>query len=293
MPDEYDEALLDYEEAALKPIEKHENILQRAAKAMMNSMSQMGNAPDPQHPFQSGLGAVSQGMKNIVPSYSGYTGAHEAKSGVVRDNIKNPLLAAVTDVATDPETIMGTGALFKGAKGLARNVRNPSKVFGERMSKAQASNPEGRIDFSSILSKHSDDPLVKKVLERSGVLDRFGGTHLTPEVTIEQNLSKMKLEDAQEMQNMIKAGLRQSLKEGSAVKSTEIGLKKLLKELSTAENKAFPDMQGAKSSYGMARNINKFGKGVAKRAGWAAQWAPIAGGLGILGKAAFGSHPHQ
>ena len=254
-------------------IPKTENIFSKALKHTTPSMT-------------SGLG-----MANPLAPMMTMRGLNEQS---IDRNVKNPILNFGAKMVSDPFTYGGGFSVGRKVGGVAENLRHPSRVFGKKMAEAQAKSPSSRLNFFDIINQSPEDAITKKALDKSGVFERFGGSRTTPEATIQENMANLTLEEGQDFQNMIKAGMRQSLKEGTSVKSTEIALKRLLGKMAKEENKVFPSMRKAKSSYGIAKNMNKFGKGVLKRAGWAAQWAPVAAAAGFLGKSFLGnSHPHQ
>jgi len=123
-----------------------ENVLQRAAK-VITSATGIGQQPDPNHPFMSGIKSTMQGLKQ-APSMGGYMGAHEVKSDMINENVENPVAAFALDAVSDPESWMGGGALAKktgeavqsGAKKTGAFMKSIEKLKG--MSKGDTSIPE-------------------------------------------------------------------------------------------------------------------------------------------------------
>lgn len=284
MGDPYEEALNGYEDALIKQKpDNFQNVLTKAAKSVVDSAIKPGpfGLPGPLFAQTRGYEALS-GMKD--EAIEGTVGkSNTAMFGPTAGGA----LTFGAKMATDPLAWVGGGAAKSGANKLGsayKNIKNPSKAFGESMKSISKSNPEARVNFSDIINRASEDRVAKKVIDKSGVLDKFGGRTLTKDATLSENLSSMNLEDSQTLINDIKASLRNSLKDGSAVKSTEIGLTKMLGELSSATKKAFPGIEKVRSSYGRAVNI---GEGI-KKAGKVATTGAITGlGLGAGGKAGY------
>lgn len=229
--------------------ERAENILQKAIKAAAE-------------PYFNGAMNVS----GVAPVQSAYN----IRDTFIDESVKNPIGNFATKMVTDPLTWMGGGTAAKqGSKGISgfiKNVRNPSKVFGEKMGALEKSNPSTKVDYSGILSKHMDDPMVKKVIDKSGVLQKYGGSSMGEGGTVIEKMKNLTLQESQNLINDIKVGLRQSLKEGTVTKSNEIGIQKMLSELTGNQNSLFKGMDKARSSYGMAKNFGKGAKNLTKKA---------------------------
>lgn len=246
---------------SISSIPKTENIFQKITSAITSLSPQAAN---PQHPFQSGIGATTQGLKQ-VPGLSGYMQGHEAKSGVINDAMPgNPVGAIATDFISDPETWIGANGLAEGAKNTYKNIKNPSKFFGEGIDRLQSKNPSQRVDFFKIINDSLSDPKASKVLEKSGVLDRFGGTRSNEFGTLTDRLSELTLQDSQDLVNSLKDGVRQAVKEGT-VKPSERGIAKMFSELSKAQKSSFQGFDKVARDYGVGKNLGKFASSASKR----------------------------
>jgi len=247
--------------------ESPENLLQRVAKIATPT-----------------IGAFANKAITGAPGMGAYEGAHEAKTELIKQaNPSGGFGNVLMDLASNPENVTGGIPLAKGiSRGtskLVKSFKNPSGVFQESMNKASSARPNARVDYSSIINDALADPKAKKVIEKSGVLSRYGGTRLTPEATLSDNLSNLTLKDSQDLMNMIKDGVRQSVREGT-VKSTEIGIAKMFKELSQAQRSAFPEMKSAAKLYGTTKEIGKFAKSASKKALSGLEWTAGAAAVG-------------
>ena len=112
-PEDIDEA---YESAKFgqgKPgnIPKSENILSRALKAGTSAFTP--RRPDISHPFQSSIESTMGGLKR-TPGIGPYMQAHDVKSDITQELIGDSgIPGTILDIATDPETFMGTGIAGK------------------------------------------------------------------------------------------------------------------------------------------------------------------------------------
>lgn len=279
MSDADQDEMLSQIEAKFQVMEPSENILQKVAKAATRSIVPGEN------PLLSGFKTATNAMTSGIPGQSKeYREADEMRTGAIdRMAGGNPLLSFAGNVATDPMTYAGGGKVAKGIGGFARNIANPSKEFGKKIGALQGANPKGKVDFLSIISKSLDDPMAKKVLDKSGVVGKYGGQTMGEGGSVIENLANLTLQDSQDLLNAVKSGVRQAVKEGT-VKPTELGIAKMFSELSKAQKLAFPGFEKAKSSYGFAKKVGKASKKYGKAA---ATGAATAVGLGAGGKVAW------
>src|SRR3990167_882749 len=150
--------------------EPSEGIFQRAIKsagaavqAGLQNMNHLGVQVNPKFPFLPTMPIdshmLSAGMEEAqMPITKGNTYAQGAMS------LGSGLLSGA---------MLGGGQAAKGVGKVVKSLMKPSKVFGESVSKGK-----GKVDFLKIISKHADDPAVKKVLDKSGVIEKYGGTSL-------------------------------------------------------------------------------------------------------------------
>jgi len=251
---------------SVKSIPAHENVLGKAAKMAMGSINEGMNpsaSTEGSNPLSTALNMGVSGMSASTPWQQRM--GQNMQSSIINESTENPMGRLGMHLATDIGTglMLGGPGMAKGAGEMVENVKNPSKVFGRKLGSLQSANPKGKVDFLSILSRASDDPMAGKVLQKSGVLEKFGGQNLGEGGMPIDKLANLTLEDSQNLLNDIKAGVRKAVKEGD-VKSTEIGIAKMFKELAEAQKATFPGLQSAKSSYGFAKNLGKGVKSVAK-----------------------------
>lgn len=262
-PDAQERIVQRWAQENTKYVPSAENILQKAAKAATGAMGMgtMGFA-NPLGPIQAGYGA---------------------RDSVIDETVKDPIANFGVKVGTDPLSWMGAGAAAKGAEELVSNVKNPSGAFGKGIERLQGASPDKRVDFFHIINNAIDDPMAKKVIDKSGILDSFGGTKLTDVGTLSENLSNLTLQESQDLVNAMKSGVRQAVKEGT-VKPTEIGIAKMFSELSKAQKGTFEGFDKVAKNYGAGKNMGKF----LKTAGKQLPGALIRGaGLGTGGKLAY------
>lgn len=256
-----------YEDLAIKDsIPQSENVLQRAMKAagasaqtaMQNAGNPLGVSVDPKFPFIPSIPtdnpAISSGMEEVQMPFTKGNPWAQAASGIASGVLAGGALGG-------KQAVKGTA---KGIGGFIKNVRNPSKVFGEKIGALEKANPSTKVDYSGILSKYMDDPMAKKVIDKSGVLEKYGGSNMGEGGTVIEKMKNLTLQESQNLINDIKVGLRQSLKEGTLTKSNEIGIQKMLSELSGNQNALFKGMDKARRGYGIGKNFRKTGDALKK-----------------------------
>lgn len=228
---------------------------------------------------------ADQGMKTVGnmignPLYGGSIGlpgssmgaeAEEMRAGAVNNIVpfdKHPFLNVGANIISDPKSWLTGGSsvgreavkqVGSSAKNTARSVFKPSKVYGEALDSAK-----GKVDFSKVISKFSDDPAVKKVLEKSGVIEKYGGDLMEEGGAVSNKLSKLDANQSQNLINDLKVGESKAFLSGDVVKSNKVGLSKFFSELSKAQNKASEGLSGAKKAYGFSKNVGKVAKTVGK-----------------------------
>lgn len=256
-------------------VPRTESFLKNAMRVGTKTAGAMFSQPkfDPQHPFQSAI-ASTTGFQG-APGMASYQMAERGK-GVLAEEVApdNPLGQMAFSVASDPTTYIGAGGAAKGLKGAISNLKNPSKAFGQGITKLQEASPKQRVDFLGIIRNSMNNSKAAKVLEKSGVIEKYGGTKLTSEGTISENLSNLTLQESQDFVNSIKDGVRIAVKEGN-VKPTEIPIAKMFSELSKAQRSAFQGFRGVQKRYGISKTI---GKSVSKYGKTAATGAALAAG---------------
>lgn len=255
LPEEEQNAFIDeMKQKDLGVIPKTENLLSRAAKIGMEPF--MSKPPDMAHPFQSSIDSTMGGLKR-TPGLGSYMQAHDVKSGL----IDNPAL----DIASDPETYLGAGAVFKGIKNAPRVFKNKfgSKGFGKSMEKLQSKSPDSRVNYFDVVMRHSDNPSVKKVMEKAGVMDKFGGQSMDEAGATSEKLANLSLQESQDFLNAIKDEVRQAVKIGN-IKPKELGVSRFISDLVSSQDKAFKGFSGARKSYGLYKKVGKAGKAISK-----------------------------
>lgn len=235
--------------------EHSENILQRVAKSLgaaaqsgMKNMSPLGVSVNPKFPFMPQMPTDSPALSS---------GMDEAQMPITKGN---PWAQAGMGIASNllASTFPGGGAgavAKKAGEGIS-NLKNPSAFLGKNIEKIQGQNNGKGVNFLDIISRHQGDQFVDKVLEKSGVLEKFGGSTMDDVGAVTDNLSNLPLQKSQDLINDIKVGLTNTLKEGN-YKSNQRGLASLLTNLGKAQESVFPGYKGAKSAYGFAKNVGK------------------------------------
>ena len=261
--EDQDMALSRFSQESFGGIQPTENLLQRMGKAAMQ----------PFMPDAFGKPGMNQALQ--MSGMAPYMGARGAQEELLNE-IENPIARFGAGVVSDPLSWMGGSAVAKGAGKVAKSVIKPSTVYGEAVSKAP-----GKVNFLQIISKHSDDPIVKKVLDKAGIVEKYGGRTLGEGGSVSDNLANLTSEQAQNLINDMKVGQTKGFLTGDLVKSDKVNLSKFFGDLSKAQNEALPGMKGAKKLYGFSKGVGKF----AKKYGRAAATGVATGaGLGIGGK---------
>ena len=264
-------------------IPKTESFLQRALKPVQAFASQLTpQAPqiEGQNPFMAGINAVRPtGAMNV----NMYRGAHEAKQEAVNEITDDPVMRFALDEASNIENYVGIGGAKNAIVGAAKAIRKPSKFFGKGLEKVSEANPKGKVDFLNIIRNASENPEAAKVIRKSKIIEKFGGTKLTDEGTISENLSNLSVKDAQDLITAVKTGVQKATLRGE-VAAKDLGISKMLTELSKAQNKAFKGMSGLKRSYGIAKNTGKFVKSYGKKIASGAAWGTGVGAGFTAGK---------
>jgi len=183
----------------------------------------------------------------------------------ISNNSTHPLERTFKDPRTYAGLALGSEGVTKGVGKVIGGIKNPSKAFGQGITNLQEAAPNQKVDFLGIIRNSMDDPKAAKVLDKSGVLEKFGGTKLTPEGTVSENLSNLTLQESQDLVNAVKDGVRVAVKEGH-VKPTEIGIAKMFSELSKAQKTAFKGFDKVKRNYGVAKTVGKAASKYGKRA---------------------------
>ena len=227
-------------------IPKAENVLTRALKATTPSMT-------------SGIGMANP----LAPLMT----ARTMKEDVVNKNVKNPFTAGLVNFATDPLTYGGGFGAAKGASAVAKAPKQMfgSAGFGKRMAKLQSKSPDSRVNYMDIISRHSDDPVVKKVIDKSGVMEKFGGSVMEEGGAVSEKLKNLSLQDSQDFLNALKDEVRQAVKVGN-IKPKELGVSRMFSDLVKAQDAVFQGFKGARRTYGLFKNV---GKGIKRAAPWA------------------------
>ena len=274
-PDKYNDLAI---EASIAPTE---NVLQRVAKtassAIQSGLQGAGNplgvSVNPSFPFMPTLPgdipAMSSGMEEAQMPIT--QGDPMAQAGMA---LGSGLLAGGKMVAKP---------MSRGISGVAKNLRNPSKVFGESIERLQSSKPSQKVDFFSIINNALEDPMAKKILDKSKVLQRYGGRNLEEGGAISERLSNLSLKESQDLVNAVKSSIRKAVRKGD-VGSNEIGISKMFKDLSEAQRSAFEGFKGAQKGYGIGKNV---GQAVKKAPRNFAKAAITGAGLGVGGKVGY------
>lgn len=227
------------------PIPKAENILQRAVQSTQQSFQPQGGYSNP----------MIQAMSQSNPAMAGYNVLHNFKSGMIQDAMpNNPVGKVATDVATDPESYIGLGGATKAVGEIGSNILNPSKAYGKALSSAK-----GTVDFLPHIMQAIDDPVAGKLIEKSGIMEKFGGSILGEGGAPIEKLSNLSAEDSQGVVNSLKDEVTKAVREGT-LKPKQLEVGKLFGNLSDAQNEAFDGMKNAKWNYGAGKSIQKGAK---------------------------------
>lgn len=226
--------------------EPSENILQKAAKSIKKN---------PLNVFP-GVAAYNYGMEKKNEMLDPFLQANASLPGIFPE-AQN---AIMKNVVTDPMGYMGAqggtkllSGAGKGAKALGNSLFKPSKAYGEALSKA-----EGKVDFLKIISKHENDPVVKKVLQKAKIFDKYGGTSMGEGGSVSDKLANLTAKESQNLINDVKLG-KDALIQGKRIKPNEIGLVEFFSDLSKAQSE-LPGMSGAKKLYGVSKNVGRLVK---------------------------------
>lgn len=245
-------------------IQPHESIFQKALKSIGGQASQLF-MPNQDQGLMRFAGPTSLpwqkqpnspgGMMDVIGQTGGETVSDTAE-------IKNPLARGVIGAALDPRSwVVGGKAasgVASGAKTTARSLMNPSKVFGEALESSK-----GKVNFLDVIAKHSDDPIVKKVLDKSEVIEKYGGTKLGEGGSVTERLANLTPKESQEIINAVKVGQNKAMLSGDVVKSNKVNLSKFFSDLSKAQNAGVEGIKGAKRLYGFSKNVGRAAKSTA------------------------------
>lgn len=240
-------------------IPKPENFLQQAIKSIQQTqMPSTMPGYNPQNPLQMAAQVGNSVINNSLgPAYNI---ANNMKSNMIGDAMpNNPVGAGAVDIATNPLTYVGLSGAGKVAGETAANVLNPSKVFGEKLA-----SQNGTVDFFPHIMKAIDDPVAGKLIDKAGILDKFGGTVLGEGGMPTEKLSNLSAEDSQNVINSLKDEVTKAVKEGT-LKPKQLQVGKLFGDLSDAQNDAFEGMKDAKFGYGLGKNTQKIASGAFKK----------------------------
>lgn len=254
-----------------------QNILQNAAKSIgaaaqagMQNASPLGVKVNPSFPFLPQMPTDSPALQ---------AGMDEAQMPITKGN---PFAQAGMGLASNllAGGILGGKQAVKGVGETVGDLRQPSKAFGRKIGSMQKSEPGKRVDFLNIISEGMNDPKASKVIEKSGVMGKYGGSSLGEGGSVSENLSNLSLKDSQDLINSLKDGVRQAVKEG-VVKPTEIGISKMFGELAKAQQ-VFSGMKVARGAYGFAKKSGKAASSLKKNF---VRGASYGAGLGAGGTA--------
>ncbi len=254
------------EELVKNKPEKAESILQKVASFIKPQSADSS-------PLMNGIRTASSAMTSSIPGLSSDTRqAQEMRRKGIDGITKDPIQGLALDVVTDPfnfapaESVVNTGIKF------GKSVANPSKQFGKSISALEKANPNTRVDVYHIINNALDDPMAKKVIEKSGIIEKFGGSTMEEGGAVTEKLSNLTLKESQDMINTLKSSVRQAVKEG-VVKPTEIGIAKMFSDLSKSQNSLFKGFKNAKKMYGVSKNVGKGIKNYGKKVGTGAALA--------------------
>lgn len=249
-----------FAQESYKQVDKPQNILQRASQAILQNPRQVG------YEVAGGTlpGDVGMGLGMMATGHPFSSGLNQAaKAETMREGevskVQNPLLQVGLDMATDPMTWAGFGIGGKKTADTAGFLMNPSKGYGQALEAA------GNVDFHVPIMDALSDPLASKVLDKSGVMDKFGGIHLGEGGASSPRLSNLTLKESQDIINLIKGGVSKAVVEGEHLAPKHIPITTLFSKLSEAQN-TVPGISGAKKMYGIAKEVPEVVGKVAKRA---------------------------
>ena len=269
-PGKYDDLVIN------ESIPNTENVLQRASKAINTTGSILGGG------FNRAVNAGPSSFNSITGGPATEFG-HGVKTEAMTQAGMPEIASEAISTATDPQSlIMGMG-VTRGAGRFIKNVSNPSKGYGEALSKST-----GKVNFLDIISKHENDPVVQQVLKKAKVIKKYGGSNMDEGGAMSEKLANLSAKDSQNLINDVKLG-KDALVSGKRIRPNEIGLAEFFSDLSNAQSKALPEMVGAKKLYGVSKNVGKFAKSTLGKA-LTTGAGTVAGGGAVygLGKAIFG-----
>jgi len=252
-------------------VQPSENILQRASKVVqsamsagMQNMSPLGVQANPKFPFFPTMPTDSSAMS---------AGMSEANMPITKGN-------QTADIGIGLASgLLAGGKLSAGAVGKkvgagVANLKNPSKVFSEKIS-----GMKGKVDFFKVINDALDDPDAAKILKKSGVIKKYGGSTVDEAGAMTDKLSNLSPQDSQNILNRVKDSVTLTVRKGN-VSSSQLGIQKLITGMSKAQESALEGIKEAKHSYGFAK---EFGKGLKKYGKKALSGASWTGGAGLVG----------
>lgn len=224
--------------------DRAENILQKAAKAVM-TIAQPDVQVNSQFPFLPKIGGISQNV---------YDAGMDITSDKLTDT-GHPVAASAVPIASSLLSGVALGAkpLARGAGKLGKSLFKPSETYGEALNKST-----GKVNFLDIISKYSDDPAVAKVLKKSKIVEKYGGQSLEEGGAVSEKLANLSAKESQNLINDVKLG-KEVLLSGKRIRSNEVGLAKFFSELSKAQTES-TGLGTAKKLYGVSKNVGKFVK---------------------------------
>lgn len=257
-----DQALSRFAQESFGQVQPSENVFTRALGSIGRQAGSMLDLPQQEQasstPFEAGLSAVGKFRNplhgpSLESSRAPETAFGELGSDIM--NIQDPVARGVTSTALNiiPQALVGGVKGFKPAVKLSRSIIKPSAVYGEALSKP------GKVNFLEIIHKYSDDPTVSKVLNRSKVVKKYGGSSLGEGGAVSERLSNLTPKQSQDLINDVKLG-KDALVSGKRIKPNEVKLSEFFSELSKAQNAGVEGIEGSKKLFGFSKNIGRVAK---------------------------------
>ena len=276
MSEEEDSGLTDADilrmEGSRGNIQPTEGFLGSIARFASQELTGLGEQNE--NPLMTGISSSMRGLKQ-VPGLGPYMIGHDIKSKLMGDiaGKDNPVGGIALDVISDPETLAGGRALFKGIGNVGKNLL-PRETLGgfknilgksarlkymDKMENAiyearsQASpkfkaqldsiankNPNVSVDLTDVTQNvfNSSDQSIIRIVEDSPTLQDI--------LTKPGNVT---LHEAQSALNELTSKLSSGKLSGVSRRSSDIPVLDLIDDLKLSMSKSFPEIQSARNMY--------------------------------------------
>lgn len=272
-----------------QPPDNWQNVLHQASRSVIDSnrQAQAGASEFLRNP----MGGADSYMKGFNNPQGSETFANqfirqdmEKNPGMIEDKNTIPaflqtlpsnLIGSQVDMMANPLQAASGAAIGKYGgpliKGIAESpvgkavgnfgefISNPSAGYGKALK------VPGNVDFHAPVMEALNDPLAAKVIDKSGIMEKYGGIKLGEGGSSSPRLSNLNGQEAQDIINKIKGGLSKTVVDGEHLAPKHLPITNLLSQLSEAQNE-LPGMTGAKRFYGVAKEVPEVIGKIAKRA---------------------------